>query len=253
MSGIPLTILRGIETWRTSYRKESERTPLHTHIDSTRFKHPYAPTPDELNSLADDFKCYLKAVMLGILKRCDVPGLIPSGQYEFAVARGDVRRLGNERGFRLNGLPQTYRDNIYDQVQQKFKSLSDANLTMLIALVDHYEREVYTPRLVQNETGAQVEHVGFACAIAKELKKELIELAERKEIPQELIDRAYELTEYREEMEKWAEVLKDSDEDAYQDEIREPNKGRRLKWVMNMSPSILQTHEQLLVKKVWQK
>ena len=249
LSGIPLTILRGIETWRTSYRKESERTPLHTHIDSTRFKHPYAPTPDELNSLADDFKCYLKAVMLGILKRCDVPGLIPSGQYEFAVARGDVRRLGNERGFRLNGLPQTYRDNIYDQVQQKFKSLSDANLTMLIALVDHYEREVYTPRLVQNETGAQVEHVGFACAIAKELKKELIELAERKEISQESIDRAYELTEYREEMEKWAEVLKDSDEDAYQDEIREPNKGRRLKWVMNMSPSILQTHEQLLVKK----
>ncbi|MFW1982258.1 tubulin-like doman-containing protein [Acinetobacter guillouiae] len=249
LSGVPLTILRGIETWRTSYRKESERTPLHTHIDSTRFKHPYAPTPDELNNLADDFKCYLKAVMLGVLKRCEVPGLIPTGQYEFAVARGDVRRLGNERGFRLNGLPQTYRDNIYEQVQQKFKSLSNANLTMLIALVDHYEREVYTPRLVQNEMGAQVEHVGFACAIAKELKKELIELVERKEIPQELIERAYELTEYREEMEKWAEVLKDSDEDAYQDEIREPNKGRRLKWVMNMSPSILQTHDQLLMKK----
>ena len=103
--------------------------------------------------------------------------------------------------------------------------------------------------MVQNETGAQVEHVGFACAIAKELKKELIELAERKEISQELIDRAYELTEYREEMDKRADVLKDSDEDAYQDEIREPNKGRRLKWVMNMSPSILQIHEQLLVKK----
>ena len=249
LSGIPLTILRGIETWRNSYHVESTKIPVHTHIDSTRFKHPYAPTPEELNNLADDFKCYLKAVMLGILKRCEVPGLIPSGQYEFAIARGDIRRLGNERGFRLNGLPQTYRDNIYDQVQQKFKSLSDANLTMLIALVDHYEREVYTPRLVQNETGAQVEHVGFACDIAKELKKELIDLAERKEISQESIDRAYELTEYPEEMEKWAEVLKDSDEDAYQDEIREPNKGRRLKWVMNMSPSILQTHEQLLMKK----
>ena len=63
--GIPLTMLRGIETWRTSYRKESERTPLHTHIDSTRFKHPYSPSPQELNELADDFKCYLKAVMLG--------------------------------------------------------------------------------------------------------------------------------------------------------------------------------------------
>ncbi|MEG0342309.1 MAG: tubulin-like doman-containing protein [Acinetobacter sp.] len=249
LSGIPLTILRGIETWRTSYRKESERTPLHTHIDSTRFKHPYAPTPDELNGLADDFKCYLKAAMLGVLRRCDAPGLIPAGQYEFAVARGDVRRLGNERGFRLNGLPQTYRDNIYEQVQQKFNTLSAANLTMLIALTDYYEKEVYTPRLVQNETGAQVEHVGFACAITKELKKELLALAERREISQEDIERAFELTEYREELEKWAEEVKDSDEDAYQEEIREPSKGRRLKWVLNMSPSVLQMHEQLLRKK----
>lgn len=246
LSGIPLTILRGIETWRTSYRKESERTPLHTHIDSTRFKHPYSPTPDELNGLADDFKCYLKAVMLGVLKRCDVPGLVPAGQYEFAVARGDVRRLGNERGFRLNGLPQTYRDNIYEQVQQKFNALSNANLTMLIALADFYEKEVYTPRLVQNETGAQVEHVGFACAITKELKKELLALAERKEIAQEDIERAFELTEYREELEKWAELVKDSDEDAYLEEVREAHKGRRLKWVLNMSPTVLQQHEQLL-------
>lgn len=246
LSGIPLTIMRGIETWRTSYRKESERTPLHTHIDSTRFKHPYAPTPDELNGLADDFKCYLKAVMLGVLSRCDVPGLIPAGQYEFAVARGDVRRLGNERGFRLNGLPTTYRDSIYDQVQQKFNALSPESICLLIALTDYYEREVYTPRLVQNESGAQVEHVGFACAIVKELKKDLLELARRKEIAEENIDRAFDLTDYREEFEKWASAVKDSDEDAYLDEIREPSKGRRLKWVMNMSPSALQSHSHLL-------
>ncbi|TCM67532.1 uncharacterized protein DUF4339 [Acinetobacter calcoaceticus] len=250
LSGIPLTILRGIETWRTSYRKESERTPLHTHIDSTRFKHPYAPTPDELNGLADDFKCYLKAVMLGVLKRCDAPGLIPVGQYEFAVARGDLRRLGNERSFRLNGLPSMYRDNIYEQVQQKFNALSSANLTMLIALADYYEKEVYTPRLVQNESGAQVEYVGFACAITKELKKELLALAERREISQDDIERAFELTEYREELEKWANVVKDSDEDAYQEEIREQNNTPRLKWVLNMAPSSLQMHEQLLHRKV---
>ncbi len=246
LSGIPLTILRGMETWRTSYRKESERTPLHTHIDSTRFKHPYAPTPNELNELADDFKYYLKAVMLGVLKRCNVSGLIPSGQYEFAVARGDVRRLGNERGFRLNGLPQAYRANIIDQIEQKFNALMPANLTMLIALTDYYEKEVYTPRLVQNETGAQVEHIGFACAIAKELKKELLVLAERKEITAEDIERAFELTEHKEEFEKWAEAVKESDEDAYQEEVREISKGQRLKWVMNMSPSVLQQHEQLL-------
>lgn len=246
LSGIPLTILRGIETWRTSYRKESERTPLHTHIDSTRFKHPYAPTPDELNNLADDFKCYLKAVMLGVLKRCDIPNLIPSGQYEFAVARGDVRRLGNERGFRLNGLPQNYSDNIYSQVKQKLDQLTPSGLALLIGLVDYYEKEVYTPRLVQNETGAQVEHVGFACAIAKELKKDLLQLADRLGVPEKDIEKAFELTEHPEEMEKWAITVKDSDEDAYQEEIRETSKGRRLKLVMNMSPSALQQHDQIL-------
>ncbi len=246
LSGIPLTILRGIETWRTSYRKETERTPLHTHIDSTRFKHPYAPTPDELNRLADDFKCYLKAVMLGVLKRCDTPDLIPAGQYEFMVARGDVRRLGNERGFRLNGLPPNYSENIYAQVKQKFDQLSPSGIALLIALIDHYEKEVYTPRLVQNETGAQVENVGFACAISKELKKELLELADRLDIADEDIERAYGLTEFPEEMQKWAMIVKDSDQDAYQDEIREVSKGRRLKWVMNMSPSILQQHAQFL-------
>lgn len=246
LSGFPLTVLRGIETWRTSYRKESERTPLHTHIDSTRFKHPYAPTPDELNNLADDFKCYLKAVMLGVLKRCDITGLVPSGQYEFAVARGDVRRLGNERSFRLNGLPQAYRDNIYEQVQQKMNQLSSASLTMLIALADFYEKEVYTPRLIQNESAAQVEYIGFACAITKELKNDLLALADRKEISSSDIDRAYELTEHAEEMEKWAQIVKDSDEDAYQDEVREISQGRRLKWVMNMSPTVLQHNELLL-------
>lgn len=246
LSGIPLTILRSMETWRTSYRIESEKMPLHTHIDSTRFKHPYSPTPDELNQLADDFKCYLKAVMLGVLKRCDSPDLIPSGQYEFTVARGDVRRLGNERGFRLNGLPQDYSENIYAQVKHKLDQLSPAGIALMVALADYYAKQVYTPCLIANEMGAQVEYVGFACAISKELQKELLQLAVRFEVDQHLIERAYQLTEYPEEMEKWASVVKDSDEDAYQDEIREASKGRRLKWVMNMAPSVMQQHAQIL-------
>ena len=249
LSGIPLTMLRGIETWRTSYRKESERTPLHTHIDSTRFKHPYSPSPQELNELADDFKCYLKAVMLGVLKRCDIADLIPAGQYEFTVARGDVRRLGNERNFRLNGLPQSYRDNIYTQVKQKFEQIksSPASLALLIGLTDFYEKQVYTLRLVPNEKGGEAERVGFACAITKELKKELLQDAADLNISDADIERAYNLTEYPEDMQQWASVVKNSDGDAYLDEIREKSKDHpRLKWVMNMSPSVLQQHDAIL-------
>ncbi len=69
LSGVPLTALRGIEEWRTSYRKETDKSPTHTHIDFSEFTHPIAPTPEELNTLADDFKIYLQAVMLGIVER----------------------------------------------------------------------------------------------------------------------------------------------------------------------------------------
>ena len=69
LAGVPLTALRGIEEWRTSYRKEADKSPTHTHIDFSQFTHPIAPTPEELNTLADDFKIYLQAVMLGIVER----------------------------------------------------------------------------------------------------------------------------------------------------------------------------------------
>ena len=69
LSGVPMTVLRGLEGWRTSYRKEAEKSPTHTHIDSTQFSHPIAPTTDEINRLAEDFKQFLLAVMLGVLSR----------------------------------------------------------------------------------------------------------------------------------------------------------------------------------------
>ena len=48
-------------------------------------------------------------------------------------------------------------------------------------------------------------------------------------------------------MQKWASVVKNSDEDAYLDEIREKSKDHpRLKWVMNMSPTVLQQHDTIL-------
>lgn len=246
LSGIPLNILNDLDNWRASYYKQSERRPLHTHIDVTQFRHPYPPKLEELNQLADDFKYYLKAVMLGVLKRCDVTELIPKGQYEFTVARGDVRRLGNERSFRQNGLPKYYRDNIHEQVQQKLNTLSSANLLMLISLTDVYEKDIYRPRSVINESGLKIERVGFACAMVKELKKELLALAQLKKILQTDIATAYELNKSNTLLEKWADVIKESDLDSYEEEISIENNRCRLKWALNMSSTVLQQHEQLL-------
>ena len=128
LSGIPIAILRGLETWRTSYRKESERIPLHTDRDPTKFTHPIVPTTDELIRLAEDFKIFLLGVMLRVLVRDSGPRVIPPGQYLFTIGRGDVRRMGNERAFRLNGLPQNFRQQIQDAVQAKVGALDKTQL-----------------------------------------------------------------------------------------------------------------------------
>ena len=42
LSGFPMTVLRGLPTWRTSYQIENPKIPTHLHFDSTRFRHPIA-------------------------------------------------------------------------------------------------------------------------------------------------------------------------------------------------------------------
>ena len=154
LSGIPLTVLRGLESWRTSYRKETEKIPVHTHIDSTQFAHPLVPSMDELNALADDFKHYLLAVMLGVMTR-SAQRTLPAGQYQFMVERGDSLRMGNERAFRQNGLPVAYREQIVAQVNERLDAFDRTQIGTLAVLAGHYESRVYAPRVIPDETGAQ--------------------------------------------------------------------------------------------------
>src|SRR5476649_2462996 len=72
LSGVPMTVLRGLPTWRTSYQIENPKIPTHLHFDSTRFRHPIAPSMDELNRLADDYEWYLQAIALGVIRRKEI-------------------------------------------------------------------------------------------------------------------------------------------------------------------------------------
>lgn len=219
LSGMPMTVLRGLEGWRTSYRKESEKSPTHTHIDSTQFSHPIAPTTDEINRLAEDFKQFLLAVMLGVLTR-STQRIVPPGQYQFAVARGDVRRVGNERAFRQNGLPAAYRDAIVGRVQEQLADATALRLAALAALSDYYESAVYTPKLVSDATGAEQVRKGFASAIAAELKQELRDRARRKGLSERELEQI--ASRLLANLKPWAGAIGDSDGDAYDWEVREP-------------------------------
>ena len=163
LSGYPMTVLRGLPTWRTSYQIENPKIPTHLHFDSTRFRHPISPSMDELNRLADDYEWFLQAVALGVIKRksdlADREAIFqPRGQYLFEVEQGggEWLQIGNEYAIRSNGLPQYYREQLIAAVQQRQAAMGPHQFLMLAALMRHFQQRVYEPRLEVDETGAQL-------------------------------------------------------------------------------------------------
>lgn len=231
LSGIPLTVLRGLEPWRTSYRKESEKIPVHTHIDSTQFAHPLVTSMDELNALADDFKTYLLAVMLGVLTR-SAQRTPPAGQYQFLVRRGESLKMGNERAFRQNGLPVAYREQIISQVNSRLDGLDKTQMGLIATLAGFYESRVYAPRLVPDETGFEQPRKGFASAMAGEAARELKGRALRKGLNEAEFDALETLA--LDSMAAWASAIEGSEGDAYEWEVREvdADDGPRVKYTL---------------------
>lgn len=163
LSGYPMTVLRGLPTWRTSYQIENPKIPTHLHFDSTRFRHPISPSMDELNRLADDYEWFLQANALGVIKR--KPDLAdreasfqPRGQYLFEVepGSGEWLQIGNEFAIRSNGLPPYYREQVIAAVQRKLAGMGPNQFILLAALMRHYQQRVYEPKLEIDETGAQL-------------------------------------------------------------------------------------------------
>lgn len=237
LSGVPMTVLRGLEGWRTSYRKEAERIPTHTHIDSTQFSHPIAPGTEEIARLGDDFKQFLLAVMLGVLTRSP-QRFVPPGQYQFAVARGDLRRIGNERAIRQNGLPAAYREAIVARVQEQLDEADAALLAALATLSRYTETAVYTPKLVADETGAEQVRQGFASAIAAEAHLELRERARRKGLSERELEQAGNAL--MAQLDAWTQPVPDSDADAYDWEVRAPDEGTDPRLKRMLRPQMLQ-------------
>lgn len=163
LSGYPMTVLRGLPTWRASYQIENPKIPTHLHFDATRFRHPISPSMDELGRLADDYEWFLAAVALGVVRRKREGGereaaFQPRGQYLFEVepGSGEWLQIGNEYAIRSNGLPPYYRDGLIARVQAGLAGMGPQRLLLLAALMRHYQLRVYEPRLEADETGAQL-------------------------------------------------------------------------------------------------
>jgi hypothetical protein len=222
LSGFPMTVLRGLPTWRTSYQIENPKIPTHLHFDSTRFRHPISPSMDELNRLADDYEWFLQANALGVIKR--KPDLAdreasfqPRGQYLFEVepGSGEWLQIGNEFAIRSNGLPAYYREQVIAAVQQKLAAMGPNQLALLAALMRHYHQRVYEPKLEVDETGAQLPSPSLPNITARRLYDQWIKRA-RSVNPALSADRIDAATD---KLAQWTETVPDSASDAYHWEV----------------------------------
>jgi hypothetical protein len=222
LSGYPMTVLRGLPTWRTSYQIENPKIPTHLHFDSTRFRHPISPSMDELNRLADDYEWFLQANALGVIKR--KPDLAdreasfqPRGQYLFEVepGSGEWLQIGNEFAIRSNGLPPYYRDQVIAAVQQKLAAMGPHQLLLLAALMRHYQQRVYEPKLEVDETGAQLPSPSLPNITARRLYEQWLRRARSVDpaLSPQRIDAAMA------NLMQWTEQVPDSASDAYQWEV----------------------------------
>jgi hypothetical protein len=222
MSGFPMTVLRGLPTWRASYQIENAKIPTHLHFDATRFRHPISPSMDELNRLADDYEWFLGAVALGVLRRKSdahdrEAAFQPRGQYLFEVepGSGEWLQIGNEYAIRSNGLPSYYRDQIIAAAQKRLNGMGPHRLALLAALMRHYQLRVYEPKLETDETGAQLPAPSLPYITARRLYDHWMRRAQA--LDPQLTPAQVEAA--LGQLAGWTDVVPDSSTDAYQWEV----------------------------------
>jgi len=221
LSGFPMTVLRGLPTWRTSYQIENPKIPTHLHFDATRFRHPISPSMEELNRLADDYEWFLQAIALGVIKRkADLAdreaSFQPRGQYLFEVepGSGEWLQIGNEFAVRSNGLPLYYREQVIGAVQNKLAALGPHQLLLLAALMRHYQHRVYEPKLEVDETGAQLPSPSLPNITARRLYEQWFQRASAAGgVSAQDVDAALA------SLAQWTESVADSASDAYPWEV----------------------------------
>ncbi|MFC5549655.1 tubulin-like doman-containing protein [Massilia aerilata] len=225
LSGYPMTVLRGLPTWRASYQIENPKIPTHLHFDATRFRHPISPSMDELNRLADDYEWFLQAVALGVIRRKQDAGdreaaFQPRGQYLFEVEQGSGEwlQIGNEYAIRSNGLPPYYREQVIAAVRQRLGAMGPYRLALLAALMRHYQLRVYEPKLEVDETGAQLPSPSLPTITARRLYDQWMRRAAslHPELSPAQVEAALA------QLDLWSETVPDSASDAYHWEVERP-------------------------------
>ena len=208
LSGFPIPALMPLSTYLPSYRKESETIPLHLHKRSSQFVQPIQFNQEQYRQFAEDFKLYLHAIALGVLKR------LKNGLYEFMIAK-DNFTIGDEFSIRQDGFSDIHRNDIAKQVTEKSLRLNAAQVAALATVFEHMNTHTYKAQKRTNEKGRSHNFEAFPCKIAEMLKTEYLDRLDR-QAPIE----AQKLKERAEAfMEQWGQRIEGSKADVYHDEV----------------------------------
>ncbi|GAB7527664.1 hypothetical protein PS3A_00690 [Pseudomonas sp. 3A(2025)] len=216
LSGFPMPALTPLPTYLASYTKESAAIPLHCHKRTSQFVQPIQFTQEQYRQFAEDFKLYLHAIALGVLKRLD------NNLYEFFINKEDFT-IGDEFSIRQSGFKPVQRGDIENQVRAKTLRLGDAQVAGLAALFEEMSRTAYRAQKRVDEKGVSELYQSFPYKIAELLKKEYLARLKRQALGREdslLASAEAGLGQY-------IQFVAGSRADVYQDEVH-PDHGEKL-------------------------
>jgi hypothetical protein len=248
LSGIPLTALSLLSTWRDSYNEEDKLIPVHTHKDKALFVHPMAPSSGTLDRLADQFMLYLQGIALGVLKlRVDSP---QERRYCITVS-GEQLSIGDERDIRMDGISSSHLVYLQKRVADSIDRLkTPVQLAGLAVLYDFYAKNVYPPKITEGKT-EEFEN-SFGNVMCTTLRKETIKTLKKKSgvadinMP-DMIARLKgnndpEVWENYEALDIWTNEIEGSESDVNEREVGRSHRPKRVLKSDFFQPGWLESH-----------
>lgn len=217
LSGFPAPALTPLPTYQAAYRKEAIQIPLHTHKRVSQFVQPMQFTQEQYRLFAEDFRLYLHAVALGVLKRRK------DGKYEIAL-EGDSFSIGDEFSVRQGGLDGNDRGNLERQVRVRAAELRDpVQLAVLARLFRHIASVAYKPRKEEDEQGRETLKKRFPYKLAELLSQDYRSKFEQ------TAGAGMEAAEQRAEalFDAWTTPIEGSSADVYADEVADGRGDKR--------------------------
>jgi hypothetical protein len=233
-SGMPLNVLIALhDDWRTAYEENitgQHKLPMHNHLKSERFQRPTAMSVEELRSLHDNLKLFLKAIGLGVLRRRPEP----DGRYEINVSRehmSDWQALGPEQQIYLTGFPKNKKQLVQQQVETVEQKMTLRQILLASALFQYIADETYSMTTITRQDKSE-DYVGgiahhASLALSKEYREKFDTSSGRREIDKKTDELLADLAQ---SINDWAQAIPDSTKDTSPMEAN-INKAKNKVWV----------------------